>query len=506
MKPKVLICEYCQESNSFSPLVWDIDRFQSLAFCGGLKMRVMFKIFKSPVRGMVEAVKKHGGTPVYGFAMRAMSGGPVSDRSVEVFLEKTFATIEKSGPFDGILLSLHGATISESEEDACGYIVEAVRKKVGASVKIGLACDLHANVTRKMEVGADFICGFQTYPHIDMYETGYRAGNLVMEQLSGKKRKQVYFRMPMMVPASGYTTETGRFHGIMEEGFRLVEKGVARDFTIFMMQPWLDVKEAASCVTLVCDEGAAEAGLQQAERIGKLVYDSREEFWPEPADLKRVKEVVLARHAQAADCSGNLQGWPKGPVVLAEPADSPNAGAVGDSVELLAEILKWGEGICAVTMVMDPAAVKLARQTGQGNTAVFHLGAGYTPGMEGPVTLNCQVVSLHKGKFRMAGPAGKGLPLDIGPAAVLRAGSIDILVCERPGGTGDVNFYRGFGINWENYDLMVVKANTSFRECYKNIASQIFVADTYGAASADFTRLPFERIDKEHFYPFNREA
>lgn len=486
MSFKVLVGEFSQESNSFSPFTWDVSRFRSMLLCGGTAMKVVYRVFRSPVKGMLDAVREGGGRPVCGFAMRAISGGPVSDEAVSLFTDRMTAAIEKKGPFDAVLISLHGATIGISHEDACGHIVEEIRKKAGKKAVIALALDLHANVTGRMEREADFVCGFRTYPHTDLYETGLRAGRLAMRALKGEKLRQSFARFPMIVPASGYTTAAGRFREIMNEGYRLQREGRAEDFSIFMMQPWLDVEDAQSCVTIVSREDeSAEAG-----RIASLVYDARRSFHPETSSPEEVRKAVSHRE--------------KGkPVIWAEPADSPNAGAVGDSVELLKEILSWNSGIRAATTVMDPEAVALAKRTGAGNEAEFVLGAKHTPGMGDPLTLKCRVKSLHRGLFFMAGPMAKGAPISIGPSAVLRSGGVDILVCERPGGTGDVNYYRHFGMNPADYDLVVVKANTSFRECYRDIADSIFVADTYGAASGNLKSLPFKKIDKTRFYPFN---
>lgn len=492
MKNKILICEYSQESNSFSPLIWDTDRFKSMVLCGGFKMKVIFHLIKSPVKGMADAVKKMGGKPVYGFAMRAMSGGPVSDDSIELFLKKTEEYLEKKGPFDGLLLSLHGATISKSEDDACGYILEKLREKIGENVPIGVSCDMHANITHRMEENADYICGFRTYPHVDFYESGERAGTLLMEHLAGRPLQQVFYRMPMMVPASGYTTREGRFREIMKRAGDKAKEIGASDYSILMMQPWLDVEEAASCVSYVAEDPAA--AISAAEEIGRLVFDFREDFQPQ---LSGVDEAI----DKAVE---NKKNGVKKPVILAEPADSPNAGAVGDSVEVLMKLNERNEDIRSATVVMDIEAVRKAHKEGAGSTGIYRLGASCTPQMPGPVELKCTVKSVHEGKFKMAGPAGKGLTLDIGKTAVLTWGSTDIMVCERPGGTGDRNFYRGFGIDPVDYDLVVVKANTSFREVYTPIASEIFIADTYGAAAADFTVLPFNNLHKDNFYPFNK--
>lgn len=486
---KILVCEFSQESNSFNPMVWELDRFRSMVLSSGLKMKIMYSLLKSPIKGMVDAIKKSGAKPVYGTGMRAISGGRVSDDSVEFFLSQTMECIDRKGPFDGAVLSLHGATISQSEEDACGYITEKIRNRLGKNAVIGLACDMHANVTKRMEANADYICGFQTYPHVDFYQTGYRAASLVMDKLSGRGATQTYCRMPMMVPASGYTTEDEVFGGIIRECHSLVESGKAKDFSVFMMQPWLDVKEAASCVSIVSED--TEWAEKEGSRIARKVFDERDQFWPQ---LMNIEEIINAAEKNE---SGR-------PVVLAEPSDSPNGGAVGDSVEVIRKIKELDSHLKTVTFVTDPAAAKRAHELGEGKRAVFSIGAAYTPDMQGPIELECSVISLHKGTFRLAGPAGKGLRLNIGTTAVLRHGNMDIMVCERPGAIGDVNFYKSFGMDPSQYDMVVVKANTSFRESYKHIAEEIYIADTYGAGSGNLTELPFKIIDKNNFYPFNK--
>ena len=87
--------------------------------------------------------------------------------------------IKATDDFDAICVSLHGATCTVSEEDACGTFLKFLRDLVGSEKVIAASCDLHANVTEKMLAAADIICGYQSYPHVDFYETGYRAANPV---------------------------------------------------------------------------------------------------------------------------------------------------------------------------------------------------------------------------------------------------------------------------------------------------------------------------------------
>lgn len=57
------------------------------------------------------------------------------------------------GALDGLLLCLHGALAGESEPDVDGQIIDRAREIVGEDTVIGVALDMHANLTRQMVAG-----------------------------------------------------------------------------------------------------------------------------------------------------------------------------------------------------------------------------------------------------------------------------------------------------------------------------------------------------------------
>ncbi len=486
--PRILVCEFHQETNSFNPIVWDMEKFKSGLVCEGETLLKVFSSIRSPLMGMFNAIKEAGGEIIPGCAMRAQSGGLVDHSVLELFISKTITAILEQQPLDGIFISLHGATQTTKEEDACGLAVESIREAAGKEAVIAICCDLHANITDKLVNNADFISGYLTYPHIDYYETGYRAAKLGMQRICGDNNLYMaYAKAPMIVPASGYTSSNGAFKEILDQGARLVEDGEILDFTVFQMQPWLDVSCATSSVIVIASRN--DVAQRHASAIGKALFDKREEFWPKLISIDEVIDIAEMNDS-------------KKPVLLVDAADSPNAGAVGDSVAVVLKLLKRGSSIRAATIVTDPDAVLKAFEVGIGNKAMFRIGAGLTPGMPGPLEAEAYVQSLHDGIFTLEGPAGRGMAIQIGRSAVLKVGTIDILVCQNPGGTGDPQIYRHFGIEPFFYQLLVVKANTSFREPYAPIAADVCVANTPGAAAADLVSLPFQRIPKDRFYPF----
>ena len=84
----------------------------------------------------------------------------------------------------------------------------------------------------------------------------------------------------------------------------------------------------------------------------------------------------------------------------------------------------------------------------------------------------------------------------------MRFGETDILLCSRGGASGSPMLFRQFGMEPAHYDLVVVKANTSFRRPYSTISSLIYVADTYGAGAANLKQLRWHNLPAG-MYPFD---
>jgi len=73
-------------------------------------------------------------------------------------------------------LDLHGAGVAECADDAEGELLARVRAVVGPEMIIIATLDLHANVTERMLALTNAMTAYRTYPHVDMRETGVRAG------------------------------------------------------------------------------------------------------------------------------------------------------------------------------------------------------------------------------------------------------------------------------------------------------------------------------------------
>lgn len=482
MKKRILLCEFHQETNTFNPLVWETDRFGA-AFEGQAVFESRMQR-RCAVHGGADAVTEYGGEVIPAIFMSSGSGGRVADAAMAHFCERMTSYI-KENTFDGIYASLHGATCTESEEDACGVIVERLRQLAGDK-PIVASFDLHANITQKMLRNADIICGYNTYPHNDFYETGYRAASLCMQMLEGKRFAMASKAVPMLLPPAGYTTDDGMFKELMDTGKTMVEQGLLHDFTVFPVQPWLDIPEIASrIVTIGEDEKKTK---ECAEVLAQKLWKLRKDAQP---DMLSVDEIIDIAER-------NTTGQP---VILSESADSPNGGCVGDSPVVAMRLLERGSSLRAGLFVVDPAAAEKAFAVGVGGKAAFSVGAGFTHGMPGPLKAEGQVLSLHDGVFRLEGPANRGDYGSMGRCAVVRFGNVDIILCHKCRSSGDPQVFRHFGIEPTLYDLIVVKANTSFRLPYGKFTDLIYCADTIGAGASNLKRLKWHKLP-QNLYPF----
>ena len=489
MNKKIFLCGFHQETASFNPNPSTIEDYTGGGYQATGEELIAFHRGRNSVLGGMIAVAEENGYALCGSAnMSAHSGGPVQNSVVETYLTQVLSDLKAALPVDAVLVSLHGATQSDVSDDVCGDILTAIRQVVGEDVVMAAGCDLHGNVTERMMRAADYITGYQTYPHLDFFSTGKRAAALAVRKLQGKPTTMAWTALPQTAPAHGYTTTAGGLKKLMDKGFALVEAGEILDFSIYQVQPWLDSVVSGSAVVV-----AAET----EEKAKAVAADLAAEEFALREELQGPKLWTIAEAVQAA-----VDNEVDKPVVLVDSADSPGAGSTGDSAEVLRYLLPYRDTLRTAIAVADTAAVEKAYALGVGGKADFMLGGALSPTLSSPVEVkDCVVKSLHCGEFVLEGPASRGAKASMGPAAVLQAGQLMILVCGNCNNCKDPQFYRSVGIEPTLCRLVSVKACTSFRAAYEPISALICNTITPGAAGVELKILPFTHIPAP-FYPF----
>lgn len=489
----ILLTELRQESNSLSPFTSGLDYFSSGWVLDPDQARDELPLKDCAVAGMQEVLEAAGHDVAFGPAFYSQSGGTAEHLVVEAYLEKLLPLLAATPHLEGIFFSFHGALQTTQADDAEAEVLRRVRDVVGENVVIAASTDSHGYISRDLITRLDVLTGYHTYPHVDFMETGRRAARLGLAAIQDRTRVvTAWAPVPMMVSASGYSTVEGPYRDLIAHGTNLVRSGRIADFSIYHMQPWLDVAEPTSAVVVVADN--AQAAKSCAEELASRLYHHRHDFEPE---LSRVPEVL----DRLAHCELTT------PVIIVDSADSPNAGAAADSMFVPREALNrrtQGPPITLLSVVVDTPGVEAAFDGGVGARIELSLGATIDTGAPS-LRAVWEVRSLHDGHFRNEHVGSAGAESYLGRTAVVSTSSgaavVTMVVCEHLVSPGDPRLYRGMGLEPTHFDAVVVKANTSFKAAYRSFAGDVVMADTPGAAPPNIMRAPFVRLPRT-LYPW----
>ena len=157
MRKRILICKFHQETNTFNPVVNGKERFNAGDEFEGERIFAKQLAEKSTICGAVTAITEAGGEVIPTIFMHSGSGGRVADAALEHFCNRLRYYLETE-EFDGVYIELHGATCTESCDDACGEILAMIRSVIGKK-PLTASCGLHAQIPQKMLGNADAISG-----------------------------------------------------------------------------------------------------------------------------------------------------------------------------------------------------------------------------------------------------------------------------------------------------------------------------------------------------------
>jgi len=422
-------------------------------------------------------------------AAKAGSGKEIDAETYLTLRDDLLRRLQAALPVDGVFLVLHGAMMAEGIDDATGDILQRARAIVGADVPIAGTLDLHANVTALMVHSATILVGYHTAPHIDLYETGQRAAQLLVQTANHQiQPTAALVRLPLIVPAENARHTDGPLAGIINRALELERAGAILHGGVFAVQPWLDGSDVG-CSVMVVTNNQPEAARRYALEMASIFWERRADFTP---------ELVPAAEAVRRALSGAERT-----VILCDSADAPSSGATGDSTTIIQALLEANlSDHIALANVVDEVAVAAACSAGVGQTIQVTVGGRLAPQYFAPVPFKGRVKSLHDGDFRFKGQGMRGVTHHMGRTAVLVHDGIHLVVMEHGVTQWDPELYRSLGLEPRDARIVQVKSPAAFRAAYQDIADEIIIVDAPGAASPKLTALPWKRLGRP-IYPLD---
>ena len=498
MAHRVLIASFKHETNTFSNLPADLAAYEARTLYRGAQVREMHAGTKVEMAAYLDAADTHGWEVVTPVSASATPSGPVTEECFETITGEILAAIDTDGPFDAVLLALHGAMVTSHLEDGEGELLRRVRARVGGQVPIGVSLDLHANVTEMMADNADVMITFRTYPHIDGYETAEKVAARIAGMLNGNSRPTTTVARGAMLDGAdhGRTTAPGPMLEVLAIADEIAarEEGIL-DITINAGFPWADIRDVGPTV-MVVGEGTSPRHKQIAEEIIEEIWKRRDVITIAPV----TPAEAMARVAELGEGETGEAGKSGGAIVLADFADNPGGGGYGDATDLLAAMIEADLQDAALSMLYDPEAVEACIAAGEGAEIELALGGKIDPDLGGPLQVTATVEAISDGVFRYEGPMSQGALGENGPSVRIAIGGVQVCVSSRRAQALDRQHFRHFGIEPETKSILAVKSAQHFRAAFEPIAREVIVVDGGGGlTSRDYRALTYRRARRPVF-------
>lgn len=497
---RVAAAQIAHETSVFSTVKTDLAAFAASGIHLGQEVAETARGTNSEFAGFITGAAAQGFDLIPLMAVWATPSGLVTAEAIERLtglLGDGLRRVMKEGPLDGILLALHGAMVTEFDDDGDGYILQIVREIVGPHLAVVATLDLHANISARMVELADVLIGFDTYPHVDMAERGEEATAVLARLMRGEIRPTAALRKPPMLPTSQRMT-TGRMpmRALMERAHAMEEDPRVINVTIAGGFPLGDNPDAGFGIVVTTNDDP-DLAAELANELATEAWSLRDGFLGGVATFEHAAELI-----RSLDSEEDVDMPVSGPLVLVDIADNPWSGGPGDSVELLRFLFAQGVEGAAVAIIRDPEVVRAAIAAGPGGKIAVDLG-GKTDRLHGdPLPVRAHVKLLSDGRYVNDGPMMAGRTVDLGPTALLlcepavgpAALPVEVLVTTRAETPIDLNVFRCHGIEPTRHRVLGLKGKGHFRAAFEPIARRVVLVEGPGTTGADLSRLTFRKV------------
>ena len=438
--------------------------------------------------GVIEASGKLG-LDVYPIVTaQAGSLGEVEDASFNAKLNELVGQLKDANPrFDGVILILHGAMVTESYPSGDAEVVRRVREAMGKKFPIVVTNDFHANVDPAIVKDSNVLITFKEDPHLDTKERGIQAATIMAGMLSGKvKPVQYVAKPPMLWNIIFQDTFHGYLKPIVDEERRL-EKTSPKILAVSVPggYQYADVPWMGPSVIVVTNNDQ-DLAKREAERLSKMLWELRDK--------------LVFKRPDAASAVTDAMKSTKFPVALMDTGDNIGGGSPGDSTFILRELLRQkAQGW--VVVISDRAATEAAFRAGVGQSFDQEVG-GKTDKMHGePVHVLGHVKALTDGKYvETEVRHGGGRYQDMGPTAVIEVeGSTRdlpnlLLLTTHPTSPDSLNQLISNGVYPRRERILVAKGTIAPRAAYEPVAARIIEVNTPGATDVNPAHFSYKHV------------
>jgi len=490
MSANIAVGGFQHETNTFAPHKAHFEEFVKADGWPGLTQGdALYAVMAGrnlPLAGFIDAARQSGHLLYPMLWCAAEPSSYVTNDAFERVTDLFCRYLRSIDDLDAVYLDLHGAMVVEDFEDGEGELLRRVREIIGPSMPLIVSLDLHANVTESMVQHATAIAIYRTYPHLDMAETGTRAGELMDAVLAGKPVFGGMRKIPFLFPLTSQCTDFEPCKSIYEAVSSVAASEPSllnADFATGF--PPADIAECGAAVLVY--------GTQQDIVDNTLDALYRQVMDAEPHFANELLSPDEAVQKAMSVSTGK-------PVVLADAQDNPGAGGTSDTTGVLEALIRNGARVATLAVMYDPEVAGHAHEAGVG--AQIEVALGAKSGFEGvlPYKGRFEVEVLGDGHFDFTGEMYKGSVAELGRMALLRVlepgCDVRVIVGSERGQCLDLAIIRHLGIEPTEQSILVVKSSVHFRADFDPIAAETLVVAAPGAHPCQLVDLPYRNLRK----------
>jgi microcystin degradation protein MlrC len=478
---KILIAECKQEVSTFNPHLSGYDDF---AVRRGEDILRYHRTVRNEIGGALSVFDTRADVqlvPAYS-AFFITSGGTLAEAAWRRIADEFLSSIRAAPLVDALYFCMHGAMASEEELDPEGYLLAETRRILGEEIPIVVSLDLHGILTDRMIEHSDAIVAYHTYPHVDFYETGQRAAQLLLRIMAGEAAPvTAKVAIPVLVRGDELISATGLFGQSIRMAQDAENAPGGLSAGMFIGNPFTDVPALQTYSFVVTDNDLARAE-REAIRIAESFWANHEKM---QVPLVNLDDMA---HLAAAITSGTI--------ALVDAADATSSGASGDSNAILRKLIRTGYRGRALIPIVDAPTVAKAFAAGAGATISTTVGGTLDAQRFHPLLIEAKVGLLADGRFRSE---SFGEEWFSGPTAVLEADNFTLVVSSRAVNLYDRSFFFAHGQDPRRFDAVVVKSPHCQPHMFADWCVRMVNVDAPGSSSANLPSLGHTRCPRPIF-------
>lgn len=477
---KVLVGYFTCESNENIPIKSDITDF-IIAFGDEVAKKAR-----------VDQVFKEENVEVIPSIYASAGAAGVITKECFTYIESCFvkAINEHIHEIDGIWLHLHGASYVEDIGSGDFHILKTIRELVGPYIPIVVTCDPHGNLTKEYVENCTIIRSYRESPHTDADETKCYTAKLLCNLLKNRQNiHSIYRKLPLIlggeqsVSTDEPVLSINKYMDEMEKDPRVLSASWHVGYIRH------DCPEAGCSIVVVpTTEEDQQYCEEKADELARYVWDKHNEF--HYTGLSLSPEIAMQKALEFNDK----------PTFITDSGDNVTSGATGWNTYILRQALdaKTNKSFLFAN-ICDPNAYKKLSKLEIGDTTSINLGMNYDENSKSiPLEVTIKAKGYLRGYLMHVHDAVYGYSILVHIVGT----NIDVNIATTRQTMCEKHQFDACGINWDDYDIIVVKQGYAFPEL-KEKGKLVIMSLTNGSTLQDTSKLPFKLIMRP-MYPIDK--